>query len=83
VIALCFIICINSTQREKRHKIILEVNDVSVKYRPKVSYFFRSDLSYGSENDNITLLNVPFVVSNLKRNTFKAERYFTKRRRMK
>lgn len=39
------------------------MSDGTIKYRPKITYFFRQDLSYGSEHDNVTLLNVPFVVS--------------------
>ncbi|CAG7817229.1 unnamed protein product, partial [Allacma fusca] len=46
---------------EKRRKIVLNVNDETVKYRPKTYYYFRHDMSYGTEDDNITMLNVPYV----------------------
>lgn len=52
--------------REKRHKIILEANDDMVKYRPKVTYTFRPDMSRGSQDDKVTLLNVPYVVGSFK-----------------
>ncbi|ODM99400.1 Sensory neuron membrane protein 1, partial [Orchesella cincta] len=47
--------------QEHRQKIILESNDETVKYRPKITYMFRPELSYGSQDDKVTLLNVPYV----------------------
>lgn len=65
--------------REKRHKIILEANDDMVKYRPKVTYTFRPDMSRGSQDDKVTLLNVPYVVGSFKfQNLFLDQSSFSK-----
>lgn len=34
----------------------------TVAYRQRTSYHFRPDLSHGSENDRLVLINVPLVV---------------------
>lgn len=49
---------------EKRVKVDIELNEENntVLYRQPVHYFFRPDLSNGTEEDEIVTLNIPLVV---------------------
>lgn len=51
----------------KMEKFDIAFNQINgtVFYREKIDYFFRADLSNGSESDPISFPNVPYVVSNI------------------
>ena len=49
---------------ERRVKVEIELDEKSdtVTYREKVHYFFRPDLSHGTEEDNLKILNIPLLM---------------------
>jgi len=65
-------VCVGNFQfnlfyREKRIKTIIDVDEEkdTIRYKPKILYFFRPDLSNGLETDRLVAINVPFVVSRI------------------
>jgi len=51
--------------RQKRKKIDVEYNEEhdSFYYRQPITYFYRPDMTSGSDEDLITVPNLPFIVS--------------------
>lgn len=42
----------------------IDVEADTIDFRPKITYFFREDMSGGTEDDLITLVDIPYVVLN-------------------
>jgi len=52
--------------RQKRQRVVesISVENDTILFRPKITYYFREDMSEGRlESDVITLIDIPYVVN--------------------
>lgn len=56
-------------QKRKKVNITINAND-TIDYQQTIDYFFRPDESAGTEDDVISVLNLPYVVRKIKPSHF-------------